>query len=52
EFVARFLGILELYRIGAIGVQQPTPFGEITLSWEAEAFDFHQIDGLGGEYDQ
>jgi segregation and condensation protein A len=52
EFVARFLGILELYRIGAIGVLQPTPFGEITLSWEAEAFDFHQLDGLGVDYEQ
>lgn len=52
EFVARFLGILELYRIGAIGVLQPTPFGEITLSWEAETFDFHQLDGLGVDYEQ
>jgi segregation and condensation protein A len=52
EFVARFLGILELYRIGAIGVLQPTPFGEITLSWEAESFDFHQLDGLGVDYDK
>jgi chromatin segregation and condensation protein Rec8/ScpA/Scc1 (kleisin family) len=43
---------LELYRIGAIGVIQPTPFGEITLSWEAEHFDFHQLDGLGVDYEQ
>lgn len=52
EFVARFLGILELYRIGAIGLNQPISFGEITLSWEAESFDAHQLDGLGTDYEQ
>lgn len=52
EFVARFLGILELYRIGAIGISQPIAFGEITLSWEDETFDAHKLDGLGTDYEQ
>jgi segregation and condensation protein A len=52
EFVARFLGVLELYRIGAISIMQPTVFGEITLSWEAENFDSHELDGLGTDYEQ
>lgn len=52
EFVARFLGILELYRIGAIGINQPIAFGEITLSWEADDFDAHRLDGLGTDYEQ
>jgi segregation and condensation protein A len=52
EFVARFLGVLELYRIGAISILQPTVFGEITLSWEAENFNSHDLDGLGTDYEQ
>lgn len=51
EFVARFLGVLELYRIGAISIMQPTVFGEITLSWEAENFDSHELDELGTDYE-
>jgi hypothetical protein len=31
---------------------QPTVFGEITLSWEAENFDSHELDGLGTDYEQ
>jgi segregation and condensation protein A len=52
EFVARFLGILELYQIGAIGMSQPIAFGDITLSWEDETFDAHKLDELGKDYEQ
>jgi segregation and condensation protein A len=52
EFVARFLGILELYQIGAIGMSQPIAFGDITLSWEDETFDAHKLDELGKDDEQ
>jgi segregation and condensation protein A len=32
EVVATFLAVLELFRRGLINVQQPTPFGDLTLS--------------------
>jgi len=50
EFVARFLGVLELYRIGAIGVNQEDPFGEILVSWESEDFSDEQLSRLGADY--
>ncbi len=31
--VARFLSLLELFRDGAVGFQQPTPLGELTVRW-------------------
>jgi segregation and condensation protein A len=52
EFVARFLGVLELYQIGAISIMQPTVFGEITLCWEAEDFDSRALDGCGVDYER
>jgi len=51
EFVARFLGVLELYRIGAVAVNQEDPFGEILVSWESENFDDEQLSRLGADYD-
>ena len=50
EFVARFLGVLELYRIGAIGLSQQDPFSEIQVSWESESFDDEQLSRLGADY--
>lgn len=51
EFVARFLGVLELYRIGAIGLDQSDPFGEILVSWESSDFNDEQLSRLGADYD-
>lgn len=51
EFVARFLGVLELYRIGAVAVIQEDPFGEILVSWESDNFDDEQLSRLGADYD-
>ena len=39
EVVVRFLAVLELYKQGLIDLDQPTTFGELTISW------------LGGESD-
>lgn len=31
--VARFLALLELFRLGQVGFQQVAPFGELTIGW-------------------
>ena len=33
EVIVTFLACLELIRIGQIEVEQETPFGEITMTW-------------------
>jgi segregation and condensation protein A len=33
EVVARFLGVLDLYRGAAVDLDQPEPFGELTVTW-------------------
>ena len=47
--VARFLALLELFRLGQVGFNQLTPLGELTVRWAGEA-----SGGLGisGEYDR
>ena len=49
--VARFLSILELYRLVAISFEQEAPLADIKLVWRAENFDESQLDNLGAEYD-
>lgn len=49
--VARFLAILELYRLAAISFDQVTPLGDLTLTWRAQNFELEQLDALGVEYD-
>ena len=34
--VARFLSLLELFREGAVGFDQVTPLGELTVRWTGE----------------
>ncbi len=47
--VARFLALLELFREGAVAFEQPTPLGELTVSWTgAEDGDLAVAD----EFDQ
>ena len=50
ELVARFLGLLELYRIGAIGFQQDNPFADFMVSWEAVNFTDEDLSQLGEQY--
>jgi segregation and condensation protein A len=49
--VARFLSILELYRLGAIGFTQDSPLGDLMLSWRDANFDDDQLATLGADYD-
>ena len=37
EIVARFLALLELFREKAVDFEQPTPLGELAVSWTGEA---------------
>jgi segregation and condensation protein A len=39
EVVARFLAVLELYRDTSVDLQQPEPFGELTVRWTPSAHD-------------
>ena len=49
--VARFLAILELYRLTAISFEQDSPLGDLKLAWRAENFNEDQLASLGVEYD-
>ena len=49
--VARFLSILELYRMNAISFEQATPLGDLQLTWRAESFNEEQLAALGADYD-
>lgn len=49
--VARFLAVLELYRLAAITIEQETPLGDINLAWTAEQFDEEKLANLGADYD-
>ena len=51
EFVARFLGILELYRLGAVGLKQEASFSEIDIHWQSKDVDQDQLAKLGADYD-
>lgn len=51
ELVARFLGLLELYRLGAAGFIQADPFSDFTVVWEDRAFDVSKLTLLGADYD-
>ncbi len=50
EFVARFLGILELYRAGAIGISQENPFDDFMVILEDEGFGDEALSNLGVDY--
>ena len=47
--VARFLGLLELFREGAIGLEQATPLGELLVRWTGSQDG--DID-VGDEFDE
>ena len=50
ELVARFLGLLELYRLGAASFRQADPFSDFTVVWEDRTFDLEKLSQLGAEY--
>jgi segregation and condensation protein A len=49
--IARFLSVLELYRLMAISFEQDSPLADLKLVWRAENFDDNQLANLGAEYD-
>ncbi len=55
--VARFLSLLELFREGAVGFDQVTPLGELTIRWtgdddvDADALVTDEFDGAPPEVD-
>jgi segregation and condensation protein A len=49
--VARFLAILELYRLSAISMMQDGPLADLMITWQGENFDDEQLANLGADYD-
>ena len=49
--VARFLAVLELYRLSAIAFEQASPLGDLTITWRGNAFDDEQLAALGADYE-
>ena len=49
--VARFLSILELYRMSAVSFEQSESLGPLQITWRAEDFDDEQLSALGADYD-
>jgi segregation and condensation protein A len=49
--VARFLAVLELYRLSALSFDQVSPLGDLSLTWRAESFDDEKLATLGADYD-
>ncbi|MFD1494044.1 MULTISPECIES: segregation and condensation protein A [Microbacterium] len=50
--VARFLSVLELYRLAALSFEQVEPLGELTLRWTAERWSEENLATLGADYDR
>lgn len=48
--VARFLAVLELYRVDAVGFDQVEPLGELVIHWSAERWSDDSLAHLGAEY--
>ena len=49
--VARFLAVLELYRLGAIVFEQLDPLGALVVRWTAPDWDDSMLARLGGGFD-
>ena len=49
--VARFLAILELYRMSAVSFEQSESLGPLQITWRADDFDDEQLSALGADYD-
>ncbi len=49
--IARFLAILELYRLAAISFEQSAPLADLEITWRAQNFDDEQLATLGADYD-
>jgi segregation and condensation protein A len=48
--VARFLGLLQLYRESAVAFDQPLPLGELTVRWMAP--DVGRAESSGADVEE
>lgn len=48
--VARFLAILELFRLAAVTFDQAEPLGELTVRWSNGSWSDADLANLGGDY--
>ena len=48
--VARFLAILELYRLSAVSFEQGSPLGDLDVQWAGADFDDEKLSTLGVDY--
>nr|WP_218612130.1 segregation/condensation protein A [Pseudonocardia sp. KRD291] len=51
EVIARFMGLLELYRERSVALDQPEPFGELMVTWTADRDDDPVADSVAAESD-
>ncbi len=49
--VARFLAVLELYRVSAVSFEQDSPLGDLTITWRGNSFDDEQLAAFGADYE-
>ena len=49
--IARFLAVLELYRLEAIVFEQLDPLGALVVRWTAQDWDATMLARLGGGFD-
>lgn len=49
--IARFLSVLELYRLGAVSFDQQEALGPLQITWRAETFDENLLSALGADYE-
>ena len=49
--VARFLSVLELYRLGAVSFEQQESLGPLQITWRRDDFDEVELSALGEDYD-
>lgn len=48
--IARFLAVLELYRVASITFDQVEPLGELTIRWTADHWSDDNLANLGADY--
>ncbi|CAN5352103.1 hypothetical protein BH09ACT1_BH09ACT1_27770 [soil metagenome] len=48
--IARFLAVLELYRVASINFDQLEPLGELTIRWTADHWSDDNLANLGADY--
>jgi segregation and condensation protein A len=52
EVVARFLGLLELYREGLVAFEQVEALGELHVRWTGSEADAEEDSAAGAEWDE